>query len=116
MWINVDAAYLGSSWICPEMRPDMKLFEEVDSICVNFSKALFLGNGGSILFIGDKKQLNRSMSSDIVFHFYKNQYNGLPNVVDYKDWMLGLNRRNNSLKFYYLFRHYGLERLREYVR
>lgn len=26
MWINVDAAYLGSSWICPEMRPEMKLF------------------------------------------------------------------------------------------
>lgn len=25
MWINLDAAYLGSAWLCPEMRPDIKL-------------------------------------------------------------------------------------------
>lgn len=81
--------------------------EEIDSITVNFSKCLFLGNGGSLLFIGDKKQLTKSMGSDIQFSFYKNQYSGLANVVDYKDWMLGLGRRNNSLKLYYLFRHYG---------
>ena len=48
------------------------------------------------------------MGSDINFSFYKNQYTGHYNVIDYKDWMFGLNRRNNSLKFYYLFKHYGL--------
>jgi hypothetical protein len=61
-----------------------------------------------LLFIGDKKQLTKSMGSDLSFSFYKNQYTGKQNVIDYKDWMLGLNRRNNSLKFYYLFKHYGL--------
>lgn len=54
----------------------MSLFEQVDSITLNFSKALLLGNGGSLLFIGDKKQLTRSMGSDISFSFYKNQYTG----------------------------------------
>ena len=48
------------------------------------------------------------MGSDLSFSFYKNQYTGKQNVIDYKDWMLGLNRRNDSLKFYYLFKHYGL--------
>lgn len=94
----------------------MKLFEDIDSLTINFSKALFLGNGGSLLFIGDKKQLTHSLGADISFSFYKNQFTGKPNVIDYKDWMLGLNRRNNSLKFYYLFKHYGLEKLRNYIR
>lgn len=68
------------------------------------------------MFISDKKQLTRSMEGNINFSFYKNQYTGREDVIDYKDWMLGLNRRNNSLKFYYLFKHYGLDKLRGYVR
>lgn len=55
------------------------------------------------------------MGADTTFSILKNQYSGLDNVVDYKDWMFGLNRRNNSIKFYYLFRHYGLEKLRSYI-
>ena len=68
------------------------------------------------MFISDKKQLTLSMEGKINFSFYKNQYTGRENVVDYKDWMLGLGRRNNSLKFFYLFKHYGLDKLRGYVR
>jgi hypothetical protein len=67
-----------------------------------------MGNGGSLFFISDKIQLNHSMGSNLSFHFYKNQYTEQNNVINYKDWMFGLNRRNNSLKLYYLFCHYGL--------
>ena len=55
MWINVDAAYLGSSWLCSEQRPEMEDFEFVDSLAMNFSKSMFMGNGGNVFFIGDKK-------------------------------------------------------------
>lgn len=48
------------------------------------------------------------MGSDVSFSFFKNHYSDQYDVIDYKDWMFGLGRRNNSIKFYYLFRHYGL--------
>lgn len=35
--------------------------------------------------------------------------------MDYKDWIIGLNRRNNSIKFYFLFEHYGMENLRRVI-
>lgn len=36
-------------------------------------------------------------------------------MVDYKDWIVGLARRNNSIKMYYTFLHYGLNRIRQSV-
>lgn len=35
--------------------------------------------------------------------------------MDYQDWIIGLSRRNNSIKFYFLFEHYGLENLRKMI-
>ena len=55
MWIQVDAAYLGSSWFCPDLRPNMELFEHVDSLTFNFSKSMFMGNGGNLFYIADKR-------------------------------------------------------------
>lgn len=36
-------------------------------------------------------------------------------MVDYKDWVIGLGRRNNSIKFFFMFEHYGLETLRKLI-
>jgi len=49
------------------------------------------------------------------FSFFKNAFTGQSDVVDYKDWVVGLARRNNSLKIYYTFVHYGLRKLRNSV-
>jgi glutamate/tyrosine decarboxylase-like PLP-dependent enzyme len=57
MWINLDAAFLGSTWISQKYRPD-NWIEKVDSIAINFSKLLLNGTGGSLFFVSDKKQLN----------------------------------------------------------
>lgn len=35
--------------------------------------------------------------------------------MDYKDWIVGLARRNNSIKLYYTFVHYGMKKIRESV-
>lgn len=45
------------------------------------------------------------------FSFYQNSYTGQQDVVDYKDWIVGLGRRNNALKLYYGLSHYGIKRL-----
>ena len=47
-----------------------ELLAEVDSICINFSKALMLGTGGSLMFIKDKKQLNLAFGGTAKFSFY----------------------------------------------
>jgi glutamate/tyrosine decarboxylase-like PLP-dependent enzyme len=54
MWLNVDAAYLGSTWLCPEFRDTMRGVEFADSVMLNFSKMGFTGVGGSLFFVGDK--------------------------------------------------------------
>lgn len=70
----MDAAYLGSTWICPEFRPAKGLLDKVDSLDINFSKILLQGSGGSLMFVGDKKQLIESFGGDSTFSFYKNKF------------------------------------------
>lgn len=67
------------------------------------------------MFVRDKKQLNNSFSGTQKFSFYENKYTGKQDVVDYKDWVVGLGRRNNSIKFYFLYEHYGMENLRKLI-
>lgn len=67
------------------------------------------------MYVRDKKQLNNAFSGTQKFSFYENKYTGKQDVVDYKDWIIGLGRRNNSIKFYFLFEHYGLENLRKLI-
>jgi glutamate/tyrosine decarboxylase-like PLP-dependent enzyme len=54
MWLSIDAAYLGSTWLCSEYRNTMKGVEEADSVMLNFSKLGFTGVGGSLFFLSDK--------------------------------------------------------------
>lgn len=77
---------------------------------------LLLGNGGSLFYVKNKKLFTRAMGADQEFNFYKSNYSEKDQVINYKDWTVGLNRRNNSLKFYYVFQHYGLEKLRTALR
>ena len=56
------------------------------------------------------------MGKEIEYSFLKNEHSSKMDAIDYKDWSFGLLRRNNSLKFFYLFRHFGLQKLRAYVR
>lgn len=116
MYVNVDASYLGSTWISEKYRPKEKWLEIVDSVCINFSKILLNGSGGSLMFIADKRSLNQAFSADTSnFTFYQNKFNEDYDVTDYKDWTVGLGRRNNSLKLYYTFKHYGIKFIREEV-
>jgi glutamate/tyrosine decarboxylase-like PLP-dependent enzyme len=116
IWINVDAAFLGSTWISEKYRPSQEILSDIDSIDINFSKLLLNGTGGSLFYVKNKELVTEAFgASSLAFHFYKNQYSGQEDVVDYKDWIIGLFRRNSSLKLYYCLSHYGFKRLREAV-
>jgi aromatic-L-amino-acid/L-tryptophan decarboxylase len=116
MWVNIDAAFLGSTWICEQYRPKEPILDSIDSICINFTKLLLNGTGGSLFFVANKKVVNEAFGANLLqFAFYKNHFTDNYDVVDYKDWIVGLARRNNSIKMYYTFVHYGLNRLRQSV-
>jgi len=90
--------------------------EAADSLEINFSKVLLIGPGGSCMFVKDKKNFTKSFQGTSKFCFYDNPYSEKPETVDYKDWHFGLDRRNNGLKFFFLFEHYGLKNIRKLVR
>ena len=116
IWLNCDAAYLGSTWICEEFRSTQKGLDLVDSLVVNFSKPLFMGSGGSMFYVADKSTFMKAMGAQLEFSFYNNKYSELFNTIDYKDWQVGLNHRNNALRLFFLFKFYGLKALRESIR
>ena len=88
----------------------------MDTIDINFQKLLLNGTGGSLFFISDKKQIVESFDSgNSKFHFWKNKFSGKDEVVDYKDWSVCNTRRNNAIKLYYMYDHFGLKKIRDAV-
>lgn len=66
MWLNLDCAYAGTAWVCPEHieeRPDY-LLNEVDSVQINFSKLGMVGNVGVITYVKDKKNFTSAFKKD----------------------------------------------------
>lgn len=116
IWLNIDAAYLGSTWICPEFRGNQKGIENVDSIAINFSKLGFIGMGGSLLFIADKKEFNKAMTLDVSFNLIKTTESEDHHIIDYRDWKVDLCKQPVAFRFYLLYRLYGLEKIREAYR
>jgi hypothetical protein len=90
--------------------------EYADSVVINFSKPLFMGSGGSLFFVGDKKTFVQTMGSQLEFSFFRNKYSDEHDTIDYKDWQVGMNHRNNALRLYFLYKFFGLKTLRESIR
>lgn len=43
IFLNLDAAYKGSSWVCPELREEFEGLKYVDSLLINFAKNGMMG-------------------------------------------------------------------------
>ena len=83
---------------------------------VNFSKNLLVGCGGSLLFVADRKQFFQAINIKIDASYYENDYTHEAEVTDYQDCTVGFDRRLNFFKLYFLFKHYGLKKLRALIR
>ena len=122
MWVNVDCAYTGSSFICPEFHEIYtKGLEGVDSLEINFAKKLMAGNNSALFYVADRFAYNEALAgkgtdNHILPEIMRNAYTNEIDVTDYKDWQVGLGRRWNSLRFWFLIRSLGVEGLRKFVR
>uniref|UniRef100_A0A8C5C5L1 Aromatic-L-amino-acid decarboxylase n=1 Tax=Gadus morhua TaxID=8049 RepID=A0A8C5C5L1_GADMO len=97
IWMHIDAAYAGSSFICPEFRPLLDGVEFADSFNFNPHKWLLVNFDCSAMWV--KKR------TDLIGAFKLDPHWGIP-----------LGRRFRSLKLWFVFRMYGQSGLQAYIR
>ena len=112
IWLHVDAAYAGSSFICPEFRRFMRGIEFADSFNTNPHKWLLVNFDCSTLWIKDASHLVDAFSVNPVYLRHEMQ----GKIPDYRHWQIPLGRRFRSLKMWFVFRSYGLKGLQRYIR
>jgi aromatic-L-amino-acid decarboxylase len=113
-WLHVDAAYAGSSWVCPELRWSQAGVERADSLVVNAHKWLFVPMDCSLLWTSRPQDFRRAFSLVPEYLRTSEEIDSLP------DYGPALGRRFRSLKLWAVLRCYGREglqaRIREAVR
>jgi aromatic-L-amino-acid decarboxylase len=111
VWLHVDAAYAGPATICPEFRWLWEGIEEADSIVINPHKWLFTPIDCSVLYTRKPDVLRETFS--LVPEYLKTSDSAEVNFMDYG---LQLGHRFRALKLWYLFEHYGIERMQTVIR
>ncbi|MGZ4421595.1 MAG: pyridoxal phosphate-dependent decarboxylase family protein [Gaiellaceae bacterium] len=114
VWLHVDAAYAGSSWVCPEHRWSQAGVDRADSLVVNAHKWLFTPMDCSLLWSRRPEDLRRAFS---LVPEYLRTSDEADSLSEYGP---ALGRRFRSLKLWAVLRCYGRAglqaRIREAVR
>lgn len=117
LWIHVDAAWAGVALSCPEYREKLyhaEINEIATSFCTNFHKWGLVNFDCSTLWVRDRTLLTEAL--DITPPFLRSKEGDSGLVIDYRNWHLSLGRRFRSLKLWFVFRSYGAEGFRDYIR
>lgn len=112
IWFHVDAAYAGSSFICPEFQYLLEGIEATDSMNFNPNKWMLVNFDASVLWVRDREELTRSMVVNPVYLQHKHS----SKAVDFRHWGIPLSRRFRSLKLWFVLRTYGVNGLQKYIR
>nr|XP_060637499.1 aromatic-L-amino-acid decarboxylase [Anolis sagrei ordinatus]XP_060637500.1 aromatic-L-amino-acid decarboxylase [Anolis sagrei ordinatus] len=114
IWLHIDAAYAGSSFICPEFRYLLNGVEFADSFNFNPHKWLLVNFDCSAMWVKKRSDLTRAFQIDPVY--LKHGYEESGHITDYRHWQIPLGRRFRSLKLWFVLRMYGVKGLQEYIR
>ncbi|KAK4875667.1 hypothetical protein RN001_012089 [Aquatica leii] len=112
VWLHVDAAYAGNSFICPELKYLLNGIEYADSFNTNPNKWLLVNFDCSTLWVRDRIRLTSALVVDPLYlqHGYSDS------SIDYRHWGVPLSRRFRSLKLWFVLRSYGISGLQKYIR
>jgi aromatic-L-amino-acid/L-tryptophan decarboxylase len=105
-WVHVDAAYAGSSWICPEERWSQDGVELADSLVVNPHKWLLVPVDCSLLWTARPEEFRQAFS--LVPEYLRTP----EDAYALSEYGPALGRRFRSLKLWAVLRCYGAEGLR----
>lgn len=111
VWLHVDSAYAGSSFICPELRSTLNGIEYADSINLNTNKWLLTSFDCSCLWVRDRYKLTSALVVNPLY--LQHDHAG---TIDYRHWGVPLSRRFRSLKLWFVLRTYGISGLQKYIR
>ncbi|XP_044309351.1 aromatic-L-amino-acid decarboxylase isoform X6 [Varanus komodoensis] len=114
IWMHIDAAYAGSSFICPEFRYLLNGVEFADSFNFNPHKWLLVNFDCSAMWVKNRSDLTSTFKIDPLYLKHEHEESGL--ITDYRHWQIPLGRRFRSLKMWFVFRMYGVKGLQEHIR
>jgi aromatic-L-amino-acid decarboxylase len=112
LWLHVDAAWVGTAMLLPEMRHMIRGIENVDSYVFNPHKWMFTNFDASAYFVKDKESLIRTF--EILPEYLKTKEG--TSVNNYRDWGVQLGRRFRALKLWFVIRNFGVKGLQQKVR
>ncbi len=112
MWLHVDSAYAGPTAIMPEYRWIFDGIERAHSLVVNPHKWLMTNVDISCLYTRRPDILRRAFS--LVPEYLKNQDD--PRAINFMDYGVPLGHRFRALKFWFVMRYFGRERLAAMLR
>jgi aromatic-L-amino-acid decarboxylase len=110
VWLHIDAAYAGSSWICEEERWSADGVELADSLVVNPHKWLLVPTDCSLVWTSRPDEWREAFS--LVPEYLRTP----DDAYALSEYGPALGRRFRSLKLWAVLRCYGAERLRAIVR
>jgi aromatic-L-amino-acid decarboxylase len=112
LWLHVDGAYGGSAAIASEFRHVLKGAELADSIVVNPHKWLFTPIDISVFYTRKPDILRRAFS--LIPEYLKTAED--PRALNLMDYGVQLGRRFRALKFWFVMRYFGHERMSGIIR
>jgi len=112
MWLHVDCAYAGSAAVIPEFQWILEGAWRADSLVVNPHKWLMTNIDLSAFYTRRPEILRRAFS--LVPDYLKNQED--PRAINLMDYGVPLGHRFRALKFWFVLRYFGRERLAEALR
>jgi aromatic-L-amino-acid decarboxylase len=110
VWLHVDAAYAGSSWVCPEFRWSAAGLEHADSLVVNPHKWLFTPMDCSTIWTSRPEAFRAAFS--LVPEYLRTS----EEVTSLSEYGPALGRRFRALKLWAVLRCFGREGLQERIR
>uniref|UniRef100_A0A452TWG0 Aromatic-L-amino-acid decarboxylase n=1 Tax=Ursus maritimus TaxID=29073 RepID=A0A452TWG0_URSMA len=114
MWLHIDAAYAGSSFICPEFRHLLNGVEFADSFNFNPHKWMLVNFDCSAMWVKKRTDLIGAFKLDPLYLKHGHQDSVFSAL--FQHWQLPLGRRFRSLKMWFVFRMYGVKGLQAYIR
>ncbi|KAL3312814.1 hypothetical protein Ciccas_008587, partial [Cichlidogyrus casuarinus] len=113
VWLHVDAAYAGSSFICPEYRDRwFKSRQRIDSFVFNPSKWFLCCFDITAFWVADSTTLHNAFSVNPLYLQHKMSNK----AIDFMHWQIPLSKKFRALKLWFVIRYFGVEKMQEYIR
>ncbi|XP_047111791.1 tyrosine decarboxylase-like [Schistocerca piceifrons] len=112
IWLHVDAAYGGSSFVCREFRYLLSGIEDAHSINVNPNKWFLVNFDCNCIWLKDYQQFIEALSVNPLYL----EHEWMDETVNFHDWGTPLSRRFRVLKLWFVMRTYGIKGLQHYIR